>query len=202
MPPRPTTNASEVLMEAAETLIGAGRNFPYAVQLLKLYLSSPTVEQAPAFKAHYLLGTILEKQGNREQAAEEYRASLSMAKSFCARASSARAAQSLTSARAVPGDRHRLQRSSLFARFSLRFFSAEVTSSRWRYHPPSSGRNPSSPGSKPQALGARHDDPQDRPLVSPGEVAHPPRLARETGPEPFVFLSHLQSPVLGSWSIR
>ena len=76
------TNASEVLMEAAETLIGAGRNFPYAVQLLKLYLSSPTVEQAPAFKAHYLLGTILEKQGNREQAAEQYRASLSMAKSF------------------------------------------------------------------------------------------------------------------------
>jgi tetratricopeptide (TPR) repeat protein len=76
------TNGSEVLMEAAETLIGAGRNFPYAVQLLKLYLSSPTVEQAPAFKAHYLLGTMLEKQGNREQAAEEYRASLSMAKSF------------------------------------------------------------------------------------------------------------------------
>jgi tetratricopeptide (TPR) repeat protein len=76
------SNPSEVLMEAAETLLGAGRNFPYAVELLKLYLSSPTVEQAPAFKAHYLLGTILEKQGNREQAAEEYRASLSMAKSF------------------------------------------------------------------------------------------------------------------------
>jgi tetratricopeptide (TPR) repeat protein len=76
------TNASEVLMEAAETLIGAGRNFPYAVQLLKLYLSSPTVEQAPAFKAHYLLGTMLEKQGNREQAAEQYRDSLAMAKSF------------------------------------------------------------------------------------------------------------------------
>jgi Tfp pilus assembly protein PilF len=76
------TNGSEVLMEAAEILIGAGRNFPYAVQLLKLYLSSPTVEQAPAFKAHYLLGTVLEKQGNREQAAEEYRASLAMAKSF------------------------------------------------------------------------------------------------------------------------
>jgi tetratricopeptide (TPR) repeat protein len=76
------SNPSEVLMEAAETLFGAGRNFPYAVELLKLYLSSPTVEQAPAFKAHYLLGTILEKQGNREQAAEEYRASLSLAKSF------------------------------------------------------------------------------------------------------------------------
>jgi tetratricopeptide (TPR) repeat protein len=76
------SNPSEVLMEAAETLLGAGRNFPYAVALLKLYLSSPTVEQAPAFKAHYLLGALLEKQGNREQAAEEYRASLSMAKSF------------------------------------------------------------------------------------------------------------------------
>jgi tetratricopeptide (TPR) repeat protein len=76
------SNPSEVLMEAAETLLGAGRNFPYAVELLKLYLSSPTVEQAPAFKAHYLLGTIFEKQGNREQAAEEYRASLSMARSF------------------------------------------------------------------------------------------------------------------------
>jgi tetratricopeptide (TPR) repeat protein len=76
------SNPSEVLMEAAETLLAAGRNFPYAAELLKLYLSSPTVEQAPAFKAHYLLGTMLEKQGNREQAAEEYRASLSMAKSF------------------------------------------------------------------------------------------------------------------------
>jgi tetratricopeptide (TPR) repeat protein len=76
------SNPSEVLMEAAETLLGAGRNFPYAVELLKLYLSSPTVEQAPAFKAHYLLGTIFEKQGNREQAAEQYRASLSMARSF------------------------------------------------------------------------------------------------------------------------
>ncbi len=72
----------EVLMEGAETLIRAGRNFPRAIQLLKRYLSNPTVEEAPAFKAHYLLGTVLEKQGDKQNAAEEYRAALSMAKGF------------------------------------------------------------------------------------------------------------------------
>ena len=71
----------EVLMEGAETLIRAGRNFPGAIQLLKRYLSNP-VEEAPAFKAHYLLGTVLEKEGDKQNAAEEYRAALSMAKGF------------------------------------------------------------------------------------------------------------------------
>jgi tetratricopeptide (TPR) repeat protein len=74
--------APEVLMEGAETLIRAGRNFPRAIQLLKRYLSSSPVEEAPAFKAHYLLGTVLEKQGDKQNAAEEYRAALSMAKGF------------------------------------------------------------------------------------------------------------------------
>lgn len=73
----------EVLVDAAETLIRAGRNFPGAVELLRRYLSSTTtVEQAPAFKAHYLLGTLLEKQGDKQAAANEYRAALSMAKGF------------------------------------------------------------------------------------------------------------------------
>jgi hypothetical protein len=40
------------------------------------------VEAAPAFKAHYLLGTVLEHQGDKPGAAQEYRASLSLAKSF------------------------------------------------------------------------------------------------------------------------
>jgi len=75
-------NQPEVLMEAAETLIRAGRNFPGAIGLLRRYLSSSTVEEAPAFKAHYLLGTVLEKQGDMQEAAREYRASLAMAKSF------------------------------------------------------------------------------------------------------------------------
>ena len=72
-----------VLVDAAETLIRSGRNFPGAIVLLRRYLSSSlTVEEAPAFKAHYLLGTVLEKQGDKQGAAQEYRTALSMAKSF------------------------------------------------------------------------------------------------------------------------
>jgi tetratricopeptide (TPR) repeat protein len=74
----------DVLVDAAEMLIRAGRNFPGAVQLLKKYLSNSTVEQAPAFKAHYLLGTVFEKQGDKQAAAAEYRTALSMARSFSA----------------------------------------------------------------------------------------------------------------------
>ena len=62
-------------------LYRAGRSYPLATELLKRYLSGP-VEAGPAFKAHYLLGVILEKQGDKSGAAREYRASLSLAKSF------------------------------------------------------------------------------------------------------------------------
>jgi tetratricopeptide (TPR) repeat protein len=73
----------EVLMESAEMLLRSKRDLPQATQLLRRYLSStPTVEAAPAFKAHYLLGTALEQQGDKSAAAQEYRASLSLAKSF------------------------------------------------------------------------------------------------------------------------
>jgi cytochrome c-type biogenesis protein CcmH/NrfG len=73
----------EVLMESAEMLLRSKRDLPQATQLLRRYLSStPTVEAAPAFKAHYLLGTALEQQGDKSAAAREYRASLSLAKSF------------------------------------------------------------------------------------------------------------------------
>jgi cytochrome c-type biogenesis protein CcmH/NrfG len=76
-------NQPEVLMECAEMLIRAKRDLPQATQLLRRYLSSsPTVEAAPAFKAHYLLGTALEQQGDKPAAAQEYRASLSLARSF------------------------------------------------------------------------------------------------------------------------
>jgi tetratricopeptide (TPR) repeat protein len=74
---------SVVLMDAAETLIRAGRNFPGAIQLLRQYLaSSSTAEEAPTFKAHYLLGTILEKQGDKNGAAQEYSAALNLARTF------------------------------------------------------------------------------------------------------------------------
>jgi tetratricopeptide (TPR) repeat protein len=75
-------NQPEVLVEGAEVLIRTGRNFPGAIQFLQRYLSSSTVEQAPAFKAHYLLGTVFEKQGDTQQAAREYRIALSMARDF------------------------------------------------------------------------------------------------------------------------
>lgn len=74
---------SEVLVDSAETLNRTGRNIPSAIELLKRYLASKsTVEQAPAFKAHYLLGTLLEKQGDKQAAKQEYQAALSMARNF------------------------------------------------------------------------------------------------------------------------
>ena len=75
-------NRQDALVDAAETLIRAGRNFPLATQLLRRYLATGTVEEAPAFKAHYLLGTLLEKQGDKQAAAQEYRTSLALARNF------------------------------------------------------------------------------------------------------------------------
>ncbi len=73
----------EILMESGEILIRSGRNFPAAVRFLRRYLAlNSKVEEAPAFKAHYLLGTALEQQGDKQAAAQEYRAALSLAKDF------------------------------------------------------------------------------------------------------------------------
>ena len=73
----------EALMDAAEVLFRTGRNLPAAAQLLRRYLSSKEkVEEAPAFKAHYLLGGILEKQGDKQAAAGEYSAALALARGF------------------------------------------------------------------------------------------------------------------------
>ncbi len=72
----------DVLVESAQMLYRAGRNFPFAVQLLERYLSTGPVEAAPAFKAHYLLGMLLEKQGDKAGAAQQYRASLALARNF------------------------------------------------------------------------------------------------------------------------
>ena len=57
----------EIIMESGEVLLRSGRNFPAAVQYLRRYLAlNSKVEEAPAFKAHYLLGTALEKQGDKQ----------------------------------------------------------------------------------------------------------------------------------------
>ena len=74
---------TNVLFEAASLLYRAGRNFPIAAQLIRKYINSkPHVETAPTFQAHYLLGQILEKQGDKKAAAEEYRATLEIASDY------------------------------------------------------------------------------------------------------------------------
>lgn len=76
-------DSTGAVMDAAELLISSKRNVPESARLLRQYLSShSTVEQAPAFKAHYLLGTVLEQEGNKQAAADEYRAALTLAKDF------------------------------------------------------------------------------------------------------------------------
>jgi tetratricopeptide (TPR) repeat protein len=75
---------ADALVDAAHLLLDTNRNLPEANQLLRRYVSASMVEQAPAFKAHYLLGTVLEKQGDKPAAAREYRTALTLAKSFSA----------------------------------------------------------------------------------------------------------------------
>ncbi|MBO0910895.1 MAG: tetratricopeptide repeat protein [Acidobacteria bacterium] len=73
----------DALVDAAELLIRSQRNLPEARELLRAYLESTRrVEQAPAFKVHFLLGSAEERLGNRERAASEYKAALSMAREF------------------------------------------------------------------------------------------------------------------------
>jgi tetratricopeptide (TPR) repeat protein len=76
------TAKPEVLVEAAEMLYRAGRSYGFATELLHRYLSSGPVEEAPAFKARYVLGLLLEKQGDKAGAAQQYRTSLSLARNF------------------------------------------------------------------------------------------------------------------------
>src|SRR5215471_8737633 len=75
--------SAEVYYNAASELLSAGRDFPSAVEYVKQYLgSNAMVEDAPAFRAHYLLGQIYEKMGNKSEAATEYKASLALASGF------------------------------------------------------------------------------------------------------------------------
>jgi tetratricopeptide (TPR) repeat protein len=76
---------SNVLFDAAGLLYGAGRNFVGAANIIRKYLmgaSGPPTEQGPTFQAHYLLGEILEKQGDKQGALAEYRAALALASDY------------------------------------------------------------------------------------------------------------------------
>lgn len=68
--------------EAADMLVSHGRNLNGAIQLLRSYLEGPMDEQGPAFRAHYLIGRAYEKQGNKTEAAQEYRSALQLASGF------------------------------------------------------------------------------------------------------------------------
>jgi tetratricopeptide (TPR) repeat protein len=68
---------------AGEILQRSGHNLDQAADLLQKYLTSDGKDQeGPAFRAHYLLGEILEQQHHPEQAAEQYRQALAMAQEY------------------------------------------------------------------------------------------------------------------------
>jgi tetratricopeptide (TPR) repeat protein len=71
------------LVDGASLLLRTGRDYAMAIRLVRRYIASPnTVEESPVFKAHSLLGELLEKQGDRSAAAEEYRAALALAHGY------------------------------------------------------------------------------------------------------------------------
>ena len=70
------------LVDGAGILLRSAHDYPTAVRLLRRYLASSTVEEAPVFKARCMLGELLEKQGERVAAAEEYRTALALAHTY------------------------------------------------------------------------------------------------------------------------
>jgi tetratricopeptide (TPR) repeat protein len=79
----PEMNRPDLLMGAAELLIEKETDPTEAAALLRRYLSSgKTTEEAPVFKAHYLLGKNLERAGDKQTAAEQYRNALALAKNY------------------------------------------------------------------------------------------------------------------------
>jgi tetratricopeptide (TPR) repeat protein len=76
-----TVDRADALMDGASLLVRSGRDYPMAVRLLRRYLSAP-VEEGPAFKAHDLLGQVLEKQGDQRAAADEFRGALSLSHNY------------------------------------------------------------------------------------------------------------------------
>jgi tetratricopeptide (TPR) repeat protein len=69
--------------DGAYLFLRTGRGYATAIQMLRRYLSGNGAEEdAPAFRAYYMLGQLLERQGNKKDAAEEYRAALALASEY------------------------------------------------------------------------------------------------------------------------
>jgi tetratricopeptide (TPR) repeat protein len=68
---------------AAEMLLRTNRNLDEAARQMRAYIQGGhTQEEAPVFRAHFLLGEILLKTGDASEAAAEYRAALALASSY------------------------------------------------------------------------------------------------------------------------
>jgi tetratricopeptide (TPR) repeat protein len=79
----PNLDRPAALVDAAHMLFRTGNDYPLAIRLVRRYLSSgTTVEEYPVFKTHYLLGELLERQGDGSAAASEYREALTLARNF------------------------------------------------------------------------------------------------------------------------
>lgn len=69
--------------DGAYLFLRTGRDFPNAIAMLKKYLNGNTLEEdGPAFRAHYMLGELLERQGDKKAAAAEYGAALALASEY------------------------------------------------------------------------------------------------------------------------
>jgi len=68
----------ESLMHAGNLLLRAQRDYPLAIRLVRRYLANRLCEEGPGFKAHTILGELLEKTGDREGAAQEFHAALAL----------------------------------------------------------------------------------------------------------------------------
>jgi tetratricopeptide (TPR) repeat protein len=71
------------LVDGASILIRAGRELPFARQLLEQYLASPNKsEEAPAFGVQVQLGKLLTKLGDTQSAQQQFAAAQGLAKDY------------------------------------------------------------------------------------------------------------------------
>jgi tetratricopeptide (TPR) repeat protein len=69
--------------DSAALLLHTGRNYAGVTKILRHYVSQDDPsEDGPAFRAHYLLGVVLEKQGKKKEAAAEFETALRMASQY------------------------------------------------------------------------------------------------------------------------
>jgi protein involved in temperature-dependent protein secretion len=72
----------QMLLGAAQLLLRAEHRLPHAAQLLRSHLAGEGTLDAPRFLAHHVLGSVLEKQGERKAALDEQRAALALASRY------------------------------------------------------------------------------------------------------------------------